>query len=189
MRRWLPTLFCLSRIPLALWLVLVYGPETRQIATALAIYLVAAITDKLDGMLARRYGLASYAGYLVDGFADRVLSVACVLAAVVYHHLPLWIGSLAIAREFLLLTTRLIDQSWFPNSRMERLHSLVVFTVSRIWFLLLMLVALLQSLGQTTFEWVACAGTVTYAAVVVASFSALLLLLRRQMAECIHSAP
>lgn len=183
---WLPTILGLSRIPLALLLVLVYRPQPDRIILAIVIYALAAITDALDGAIARRLHIASYAGYLLDGFADRTVSVACILAAVFYHHLPLWIACIAIAREFLLATCRLLNPAWYPPSKTERRHSVVVFGTSRIWFLLLLLGALMESNGSQDLRALSWIATSIYGIVVILSFGLLLMLLTRQMGEWIR---
>jgi phosphatidylglycerophosphate synthase len=185
-RRWLPTIISLSRVPLALLLVVVYRPQTNQIALVVVIYALAACTDKLDGILARHLNVASYAGYLVDGFADRCISIACILTAVFYHHLPLWIACIAVGREFLLSTCRLLDPAWYPPSRRERRHSLIVFGTSRIWFLLLLASAFLQSAGMAELSVLWWIPTGVYSIVVIVSFGLLAVLLTRQVGECIR---
>lgn len=143
MRHWLPDVLSLSRVPLAFMLLQSYRIDTRGLAEALLYFAIAAFTDKLDGAVARRLGVASYHGYLVDGFADRTFSAACILVATVHHALPLWVALMAITREMLLYTCRLIDPSrWHPPSRGARLHSLAVFGVTRLWFLALIAVGL-----------------------------------------------
>lgn len=136
MTRWLPNAFSLSRVLLAFLLLVRYRVDRPRLGEALVIFTIAAVTDKLDGALARRLGVASYRGYLVDGFADRTFSVACVLLGSAYYRLPLWVALLAITRELLLYTRRLLNPAaWHPPSRPARFHSLLVFGVTRLWFL------------------------------------------------------
>lgn len=183
---WLPTAVSLSRVPLALLLVIVYRPQTHRIAVVFGIYVLAALTDKVDGVLARRLKVTSYAGYLVDGFSDRCVSVACILTAVFYHHLPLWVACIAVGREFLISTCRLLNPSWYPPSKNDRRHSLIVFGASRIWFLLLLVGALLQSSGIAELSYLSCIATGIYGIVVIVSFGSLSMLLTQQVGECIR---
>lgn len=182
---WLPTILSLSRLPLALLLVIFYGPHPQDVGRAFVIYVLANITDKLDGILARRYKNSSYLGYLVDGLGDRAISIACLLAATSYHHLPLWLACLAIAREFLLSTYRLVDDSWYPPSRDDRRHSLIVFGTSRLWFLILLFSALLHATNVPALDNAACIATVIYAVIVNISFVKLFLLLVRKLSDAL----
>jgi phosphatidylglycerophosphate synthase len=142
--RWLPDILSLSRVPLSFALLFTYRLDAHNLSLALAIFVIANVTDKVDGIVARRMRIASYHGYLVDGFADRTFSVACILAAVAHNGLPLWVSLIAIARELLLYTCRLLaPAAWHPPSRASRLHSVVVFGVTRAWFFGLLMLGLI----------------------------------------------
>ena len=149
MKSWLPHAISLCRMPLAFVLVITYRAEAAQVIASLIIFSLVAVTDKLDGFVARRLRIASYTGYLIDGFADRTFSVACILVAAGHHGLPLWIVLVAITRELLVYTCRLLNPSaWHPPSSLTRAHSLLVFAVTRLWFLGLLCIVLWGSLGH-----------------------------------------
>jgi phosphatidylglycerophosphate synthase len=82
----LPGLLTLSRLPLACAAPL-FMHEPRQ---ALAFYLVAQSTDLLDGWLARRMGLASHTGAVLDGWLDKVLHVNLAWTLVNGGLMPGW---------------------------------------------------------------------------------------------------
>lgn len=67
---------------------------------ALAIFLVAAATDLLDGYLARRWGQVTTVGTLLDPIADKLLISAALISLVQVHALPAWMAILIIGREF-----------------------------------------------------------------------------------------
>jgi CDP-diacylglycerol--glycerol-3-phosphate 3-phosphatidyltransferase len=67
---------------------------------ALAIFLVAAATDLLDGYLARRWGLITTVGTLLDPIADKLLISAALVSLVETHRVPAWMVVLIIGREF-----------------------------------------------------------------------------------------
>src|SRR5215469_14914130 len=67
---------------------------------ALAIFLVAAATDLLDGYLARRWGQITTVGTLLDPIADKLLISAALVALVEIHRVPAWMVILIIGREF-----------------------------------------------------------------------------------------
>jgi cardiolipin synthase (CMP-forming) len=89
--RSIPNIVSLSRVALAAAFVVSHSPDVR-----IGIVLVAAITDMLDGWLARRAGLTSRFGALVDPFADRVFVLVAV-ATFVYE------GSLTTLEYFIMI--------------------------------------------------------------------------------------
>jgi CDP-diacylglycerol--glycerol-3-phosphate 3-phosphatidyltransferase len=67
---------------------------------ALAVFLVAAITDLLDGYLARRWGQITTVGTLLDPIADKLLVSAALVSLVDIHRVSAWMVILIIGREF-----------------------------------------------------------------------------------------
>ena len=67
---------------------------------ALAVFLAAAVTDLLDGYLARRWGQVTTVGTLLDPIADKLLVSAALISLVDIHRVPAWIVILVIGREF-----------------------------------------------------------------------------------------
>jgi CDP-diacylglycerol--glycerol-3-phosphate 3-phosphatidyltransferase len=67
---------------------------------ALAIFLAAAATDLLDGVLARRWGQITTVGTLLDPIADKLLVSAALVSLVDIHRVPAWMVILIIGREF-----------------------------------------------------------------------------------------
>src|ERR1035438_6398199 len=67
---------------------------------ALAIFLVAAATDLLDGYLARRWGQVTTIGTLLDPIADKLLVSAALISLVQVRVIPGWLVVLLVGREF-----------------------------------------------------------------------------------------
>ncbi|MBI3694546.1 MAG: CDP-diacylglycerol--glycerol-3-phosphate 3-phosphatidyltransferase [Acidobacteria bacterium] len=67
---------------------------------ALAIFLVAALTDLLDGIIARRRGQVSTLGTLLDPVADKLLISAAFISLVELHQIPAWMVVVIVGREF-----------------------------------------------------------------------------------------
>lgn len=70
---------------------------------ATAVYAIAAITDFLDGQIARRTHTVSKLGKLLDPAVDTLLMIVGVIGLVLVGRLPAWIAVLVFARELLLL--------------------------------------------------------------------------------------
>ena len=109
----LPNAITLSRLVLTGIFVAAVGfPGNPGYAIALVAFSVAAATDWLDGYLARKLGLVTPLGKLLDPLADKIL----VCAAFVFfsaqpvggYHCPVWVTALIIAREFLVTGLRQI---------------------------------------------------------------------------------
>jgi CDP-diacylglycerol--glycerol-3-phosphate 3-phosphatidyltransferase len=77
-------------------------------ACALISFVVAVVTDWLDGYLARRWQQTSPLGALLDPIADKVLTLGVFFAFVPQGLLPLWMAALIAVREGGITTVRLI---------------------------------------------------------------------------------
>jgi|SRR5579871_1133670 len=75
---------------------------------ALAIFLVAAVTDLLDGYVARKWGQVTTIGTLLDPIADKLLISAALISLVQVHAVPGWMVILVVGREFAISGLRSI---------------------------------------------------------------------------------
>jgi len=75
---------------------------------ALAIFLVAAATDLMDGYLARRWGQVTTIGTLLDPIADKLLISAALISLVQVNAVPGWMVILIVGREFAISGLRSI---------------------------------------------------------------------------------
>jgi len=96
----LPNLLTLSRIlSVPLIIILLYsGNRWLNLFTALLVA-VAAITDGLDGYMARKYGFESDLGKLLDPLADKILILSTMVMLVYLHRAPAWMVCLILCRE------------------------------------------------------------------------------------------
>jgi cardiolipin synthase len=88
-------------VPLFLWLIL--GPHADE--WALAVLALSAITDWLDGVLARALHQTSRLGTLLDPTADRLYIVSTVVALAVRGIIPYWLLGVLVARDLALAAT------------------------------------------------------------------------------------
>lgn len=72
------------------------------------IFIIASITDHLDGKIARKYNLVTDFGKFADPLADKILVLAAMLILVEFGKLPAWIPIIVLAREFIISGYRLI---------------------------------------------------------------------------------
>ena len=73
-----------------------------------AIFIVASITDKLDGYIARKRNEITTFGKFADPLADKILVLAAMIMLVEAMKLPAWIPIIVVAREFIVSGYRLI---------------------------------------------------------------------------------
>lgn len=93
------TVFRMILIPFFL-LLLAVESIPNHITIATVIFIVAAITDHIDGSLARKYNMVTDFGKLMDPLADKLLVTAALVAMVEFGILPTWIVVVILAREF-----------------------------------------------------------------------------------------
>ena len=75
----------------------------------LGLFLLAAATDFLDGFIARRWGLVTRLGKLLDPAADKILTSAAFISLVEVGSAPAWIVVIIVAREFAISTLRSVS--------------------------------------------------------------------------------
>jgi len=111
-RPWLPNAVTIGRLaaaPFIVWLLTVYkdgGPFISGLAAL--VYLAAALTDLLDGHLARRYNLVSTLGTFLDPLADKLLAASALIMLLPLDRVPAWVVFLILAREMVVTGLRAV---------------------------------------------------------------------------------
>ncbi|TWS20301.1 CDP-diacylglycerol--glycerol-3-phosphate 3-phosphatidyltransferase [Tsukamurella asaccharolytica] len=101
------------------------GQSTTWRWIAFAIFAAAMITDRIDGQIARRYGLITDFGKLMDPIADKALTGAAFVGLSVLGELPWWVTVVILAREFGITAFRfaVIRDGVIPASRGGKLKT------------------------------------------------------------------
>ncbi|MEM7146693.1 MAG: CDP-diacylglycerol--glycerol-3-phosphate 3-phosphatidyltransferase [Verrucomicrobiota bacterium] len=108
----LPNQLTVARLILTIIFVGVLSSSMPHAATIGAIlFIIAALTDMLDGILARKMGLITDFGKLMDPLADKVLMCSAFVLLVELDQLRAWVVAIILTREFLVTGLRLLATS------------------------------------------------------------------------------
>jgi len=112
------TLIRIFMIPVFVLMAVYYGrsvargePQEWQRYTAIALFVLAAASDGLDGYIARRYNQRSQLGVILDPIADKGLLITAIITLSVsnwYYELPAWFPVLVIARDVIVVTGAMV---------------------------------------------------------------------------------
>lgn len=142
--RHLPNLICLVRIALV-W------PIARALAsqehfTALALFMVAGLSDGVDGYLAKRFHWTSELGKVLDPLADKLLLVTVFVEGAWLGLVPWWLTAAVVARDVLIGLGALVFRVWFGplrghptvlskvNTAMQLLYQLAIMVSAALSF-------------------------------------------------------
>ena len=96
-------------IPFFVFFLLWQNGENRTFRMiALALFIIASLTDLLDGKIARKYNLVTNFGKFMDPLADKLLVCSALICLIELNALPVWMVIIIISREFIISGFRLI---------------------------------------------------------------------------------
>jgi cardiolipin synthase (CMP-forming) len=111
----IPNIITLGRfllVPVIVWAI-----AANLMTLAFALFLIAGLSDAVDGYLAKRFNMASELGALLDPLADKVLLVSIYVALSVWDALPRWLVILVVSRDFMIVGAVII--SWVFDRPIE----------------------------------------------------------------------
>jgi cardiolipin synthase (CMP-forming) len=117
----IPNIITLGRIMLVP--IIVWAIVSSQMEVAFAVFLVAGISDAVDGFLAKRFNMASELGALLDPLADKALLVSIYLALGIWGDIPRWIVILVVSRDIMIVAAVIV--SWLFDKPVEMKPSMV----------------------------------------------------------------
>lgn len=98
----IPNFLSVFRIILVPVFIYLFEVEDKRFL-ALAVFLLAGLTDVVDGVLARRFHWASNVGKILDPFADKCMQIAALLCLGSSGFVSVWIVGILVLKEFVLL--------------------------------------------------------------------------------------
>jgi CDP-diacylglycerol--glycerol-3-phosphate 3-phosphatidyltransferase len=146
----------LSRLVLTLLFVLALNSSWNYARTAaLIIFLLAGLSDFIDGEVARRYGDVTNFGKLMDPLVDKIMMAAAFISLVPLKAIPAWAATTVVARDFLITGIRLMAGSKgriLPAERFGK-HKTSWQIITVIFFLFLLSAIELQYVDVHSIWW------------------------------------
>ena len=136
----IPNIITLGRILLVP--VIIWAIASNQMEIAFALFVVAGISDAVDGFLAKRFNMASELGALLDPIADKALLVSIYVALGIWGAVPRWIVILVVSRDVMIVGAVLVSWLFGRPIPMKPLMVSKLNTVAQVAFAALVLASL-----------------------------------------------
>jgi cardiolipin synthase len=136
----IPNIITLGRILLVPFIV--WAIASNQMAIAFVIFIVAGISDAVDGFLAKRFNMASELGALLDPLADKALLVSIYVALGIWVKVPPWLVILVVSRDIMIVSAVIVSWLFGKPIPMKPLMVSKLNTVAQVAYAALVLAAL-----------------------------------------------
>jgi cardiolipin synthase (CMP-forming) len=173
--RHLPNLICLIRIALV-WPIAAALNAGEQLA-ALSLFVAAAVSDGLDGYLAKRFDWTSELGKFLDPLADKLLLVTVFVASAWLGLIPWWLTAAVVARDVLIALGALVIRLWFGPLRGRPTVLSKINTAAQLLYV--MLVMLNAAVGLPPRGMLDACALVTLATTVISGLHYVQIVMRR----------
>ncbi|HWV97915.1 MAG TPA: CDP-alcohol phosphatidyltransferase family protein [Xanthobacteraceae bacterium] len=146
----IPNIITLIRILLVP--VIVWAIASGQMKIAFGIFIVAGVSDAVDGFLAKRFNMASELGALLDPLADKALLVSIYVALGIWGAFPRWIVILVVSRDIMIVGAVIISWLFGKPMPMKPLMISKLNTFAQVALAALVLAALGFNFGSAPYE-------------------------------------
>jgi len=133
----IPNIITLGRIilvPIIVWAIV-----SSQMEIAFAIFVVAGVSDAVDGFLAKRFNMTSELGALLDPLADKALLVSIYVSLGVWGEIPRWLVILVVSRDIMIVSAVIVSWLFDKPVAMKPLMVSKLNTVVQVAFAALVL--------------------------------------------------
>lgn len=131
----IPNLITLARIlavPVIIWAI-----TSNEMQIAFGLFLVAGVSDLVDGFLAKRFGMVTELGAYLDPLADKAMIVSIYVALGIVEAMPRWLVILVVSRDIMIVSavilSWLVDKPVTPKpltvSRLNTVAQILLATV------------------------------------------------------------
>jgi cardiolipin synthase (CMP-forming) len=146
----IPNIITLGRILLVPFIV--WAIASNQMEIAFGIFIVAGVSDAVDGFLAKRFNMASELGALLDPLADKALLVSIYMALGIWGAVPRWIVILVVSRDIMIVAAVIVSWLFGKPIPMKPLMVSKLNTVAQVAFAALVLAALGFGFNSTPYD-------------------------------------
>ena len=114
-------------VPIFGWLLLSHPDSVPYRIAAVVVFVIASVTDRIDGELARKHGLVTEVGKMADPIADKALMGMALIGLSLLDELPWWITVVMLVREVGITVLRFVvlRRGVIPASRGGKLKTMV----------------------------------------------------------------
>jgi cardiolipin synthase len=133
----IPNIITLARIilvPIVVWAI-----ASNQMEIAFAVFIVAGVSDAVDGFLAKRFNMTSELGALLDPLADKALLVSIYIALGIWGAIPRWIVILVVSRDIMIVSAVIVSWLFGKPVQMKPLMVSKLNTAAQVAFAALVL--------------------------------------------------
>jgi cardiolipin synthase len=119
--------------------VIVWAIASNQMQIAFSLFLIAGLSDLVDGFLAKRFGMATELGAYLDPLADKAMIVSIYVALGIVDVIPRWLVILVVSRDIMIVAAVIL--SWLVDKPLK-LKPLMVSKLNTVAQVLLALLVL-----------------------------------------------
>jgi cardiolipin synthase len=146
----IPNIITLGRIllvPIIIWAI-----ASSQMEVAFAVFVVAGVSDGVDGFLAKRFNMASELGAMLDPLADKALLVSIYMALGIWGAIPRWIVILVVSRDVMIVSAVIVSWLFDKPVPMKPLMVSKINTVAQVALAALVLAALAFDFPRSPYD-------------------------------------
>jgi cardiolipin synthase len=146
----IPNIITLARIVLVP--VIVWAIASGEMEIAFAIFVIAGVSDAVDGFLAKRFNMASELGAMLDPLADKALLVSIYVSLGIWGAIPRWVVILVVSRDIMIVSAVIVSWLFGRPVPMKPLMVSKLNTVAQVALAALVLAALGFGFEPTPYE-------------------------------------
>jgi len=146
----IPNIITLGRIllvPIVVWAI-----ASNQMEIAFAVFVIAGVSDGVDGFLAKRFNMASELGAMLDPLADKALLVSIYVALGIWGAIPRWIVILVVSRDIMIVSAVIVSWLFGKPIPMKPLMVSKINTVAQVALAAVVLASLAFGFGPAPYD-------------------------------------
>ena len=146
----IPNIITLGRILLVP--IIVWAIASNQMEIAFAVFVIAGVSDGVDGFLAKRFNMASELGAMLDPLADKALLVSIYVALGIWGAIPRWIVILVVSRDIMIVSAVILSWLFGKPIPMKPLMVSKINTVAQVALAAVVLASLAFGFGPGPYD-------------------------------------